>query len=113
MKVAATEKEVAEFLKVIRHKGHRNLLLKILNEAHVAQDITLKKFRGIINNITTGSHLPFLEEEILAEGRGHNQPLHIAIKCGNYMITRVLIDNRLSLNVLPKIMLDKLYSAGS
>ncbi|RDX73373.1 hypothetical protein CR513_47033, partial [Mucuna pruriens] len=100
-------------LKLIYHKGHHNLLPKIMNEAYVAQDITIEKFGGIVKNITTSNHLAFFEEEILVEGRGHNQPLHIAVKCKIYMIARVLIDNVSSLNVMPKITLDKLYSIGS
>ncbi|RDY13188.1 hypothetical protein CR513_01932, partial [Mucuna pruriens] len=132
-----TEGEAIEFLKLICHneyemldqlyktparvsllsllinlEEHHNLLLKVLNDAHVAQDITLEKFGGIINNITTSCHLSF-EDEVLVEGGGHNQPLHIAIKCGNYMIARVLIDNGFPLNVMSKTTLDKLYSIGS
>ncbi|RDX85140.1 hypothetical protein CR513_33696, partial [Mucuna pruriens] len=99
-------KEAEEFLKLIRHS-------KILNEVHVAQDITLEKFGGIVNNLTVGSRLSFSKEEILAKGRGHNQPFHIFVKCDDYKITRVLIDNGSSLNVLPKITLDKLCSTSS
>ncbi|RDX95815.1 hypothetical protein CR513_21598, partial [Mucuna pruriens] len=138
LKRIVTEGGAKEFLKVIRHseyemldqlhktlacvsllymlinlEGHRNLLLKVLNDAHVAQDITPEKFEGTINNITTSRHLSFYEDEIPIEGRGHNQPLHIVVKCGNYMIVRVLIDNGSSLNVMPKVTLDKLYSTGS
>ncbi|RDY08034.1 hypothetical protein CR513_07790, partial [Mucuna pruriens] len=36
-----------------------------------------------------------------------------SVKCGEYMIARVLIDNGSSLNVLPKITLDKLCSIDS
>ncbi|RDY05264.1 hypothetical protein CR513_10903, partial [Mucuna pruriens] len=92
---------------------HRNLLLKILNEAHVAQDIIVERFGGIMNNLMISSHLFFSEEEIPAKGRRHNQPLHILVKCGDYMIARVLIDNGSSLNVLPKITLDKLCSTNA
>ncbi|RDY00952.1 hypothetical protein CR513_15799, partial [Mucuna pruriens] len=133
-----TEEEAREFLKVIQHseykmldqlhktpthislllllinsESHRELLLKMMNEAHVHQDIMPTKFRGIINNITMSSHLSFSEEEVPNEGKNHNQPLHIAVKCGNYMIARVLIDNRSSLNVMPKTTLDKLYCPGA
>ncbi|RDX99760.1 hypothetical protein CR513_17154, partial [Mucuna pruriens] len=59
--------EATEFLKLIRHseyemldqlhktptQSHRNLLLKVLNDAHIAYDITPEKFEGIINNIIT------------------------------------------------------------
>ncbi|RDX61514.1 hypothetical protein CR513_60248, partial [Mucuna pruriens] len=133
-----TKVEAIEFLKLIRHskyemldqlhktparisllsllinlEGHRNLLLKVLNDAYVAQDIIPEKFEGIINNITTSCHISFSEDEIPVEDRGHNQPLHIVVKCDNYMIARVLIDNDSSLNVMPKATLDKLYSTGS
>ncbi|RDY08348.1 hypothetical protein CR513_07434, partial [Mucuna pruriens] len=97
---------------LINSESHRELLLKIPNEAHVPQDITPAKFGGIINNITASRHLSF-SEEVSDEGRNHNQPLHIAVKCGNYMIARVLIDNGSSLNVMPKSTLDKLYCPGA
>ncbi|RDX97018.1 hypothetical protein CR513_20264, partial [Mucuna pruriens] len=97
----------------INLEGHRNLLLNVLNDPHVAQDITSKKFEGIINNIMASCHLSFFEDEVPTEGRGDNHPLHIVVKCGNYMIARVLIDNGSSLNVMPNTTLDKLYSTSS
>ncbi|RDX75892.1 hypothetical protein CR513_44178, partial [Mucuna pruriens] len=131
------EEEAHEFLKMIRHsecemldqlhktsmrisllsllinsESHRELLLKFLNDAHVPQDITPAKFGGIIN-ITTSRHLSVFEVEVPAEGKGHNQPLHIVVKCGSYMIAKVSIDNGYSLNVLPKATLDKLHSLGT
>ncbi|RDX73139.1 hypothetical protein CR513_47292, partial [Mucuna pruriens] len=135
---ASRGKEAEEFLKLIRYseyklleqmnntpvrisllslllnsEGHRNMLLKVLKEAHVAQDITMEKFGGIVSNITSRGCLTFSEEEVLEAGRGHNQPLHISVKYGGYVITRVLIDNGSSLNVLPKTTLDKLCSIDS
>ncbi|RDX65058.1 hypothetical protein CR513_56318, partial [Mucuna pruriens] len=94
-------------------ESHRSLLLKVLNEAHVPQDITIERFGGIVNNNTSRGHITFSEEEVPAEGRMHNQPLHISVKCGDYMIARVLIDNGSSLNILPKSTLDKLCSVNS
>ncbi|RDX90187.1 hypothetical protein CR513_27979, partial [Mucuna pruriens] len=127
------EKEEEEFLKIIRRsehqlldqmnktparisllslllhsEAHRNLLLKVLQEAHVAHNITTERFGTLVNNITSKGHLTFSDDEIPKEGKGHNQPLHISVKCGGYMIARVLIDNGSSLNVLPKVTLDKL-----
>ncbi|RDY01257.1 hypothetical protein CR513_15433, partial [Mucuna pruriens] len=103
-----TKEEAREFL-----KSHCELLLKILNEAHVLQDIKPAKFGGIINNITASHHISFSKEEVPNEGKNHNQPLHIIIKYGNYMIVMVLIDNGSSLNVMPKTTLDKLYAPGA
>ncbi|RDY11350.1 hypothetical protein CR513_04007, partial [Mucuna pruriens] len=72
-----------------------------------------EKFRGIINNITASHHPSFSKDEVPTEGKSHNQPFHITIKCRNYMIARVLINNGSFLNVMPKTTLDKLYSTGS
>jgi len=87
---------------------HRALLVKVLNESHVAQDISIEGFEGIVNNITTNNYLTFAEEEIPAEGRGHNRALHMSVKCMEHIMAKVLIDNGSSLNVMPKSMLEKL-----
>ncbi|RDX87936.1 hypothetical protein CR513_30523, partial [Mucuna pruriens] len=103
---ASSAKEVTNIARIGRVMRSE----RVLNKAHVAQDITIEKFGGIVNNITASSHLSFLEDEVLAMGRGHNQPLHIFVKCGDYMIAMVLIDNGSSLNFMPKATLEKLYS---
>jgi len=59
-------------------KPHRALLVKVLNEAHVAK------------------------------GRGHNRALHVLVKCMEHVMAKVLIDNGSSLNVMPKSTLEKL-----
>ncbi|KAL5165761.1 hypothetical protein HKD37_18G050836 [Glycine soja] len=87
---------------------HRALLVKVLNEAHVAQDISVEGFGGLVNNITANNYLAFAEEEIPAEGRGHNKALHVSVKCMDNIVAKVLIDNGSSLNVMPKSTLEKL-----
>jgi len=57
------------------------LLVKILNEAHVAQDISVEGFGGIVKNITVNNYLTFADEEIPVKGRGHNKVLHVSVKC--------------------------------
>ena len=87
---------------------HWALLVKVLNEAHVAQDISVEGFGGLVNNITANNYLAFAEEEIPAEGRGHNRALHVSVKCMDHVIAKVLINNGSSLNVMPKSTLEKL-----
>ena len=72
---------------------HRALLVKVLNEAHMAQDIFVEGFEGIGNNITANNYLTFVEEEISVEGRGHNRALHVSVKCMDHIVAKVLIDN--------------------
>jgi len=38
---------------LMNSEPYRALLVKILNEAHVAQDISVEGFGGIVNNITS------------------------------------------------------------
>ncbi|XP_028215058.1 uncharacterized protein LOC114397144 [Glycine soja] len=93
---------------LMNSEPHRELLVKILIEAHVAQDISVEGFEGIINNITANNCLTFIDEEIPIEGRGHNRALHVSIKCLDHIMVKVLIDNGSSLNVMPNSTLDKL-----
>jgi len=87
---------------------HQALLVKVLNEAHVAQDISVEGFGGLVNNITANNYLAFAEEEIPTEGRGHNRALHVSVKCMDHVMAKVLIDNDSNLNVMPKSTLEKL-----
>ena len=87
---------------------HQALPVKVLNEAHVAQDISVEGFGGLVNNITANNYLAFAEEEIPAEGRGHNRALHVSVKFMDNVVAKVLIDNGSSLNVMPKSTLEKL-----
>ena len=96
-------------LELLMHStAYRKLLMKILSEAHVQQNILLDKFEGIVNNITINDFLTFSDDEIPIEGRGHNKALHVSVKCLNHVIALVLIDNGYSLNVMPKVTLEKL-----
>ena len=53
---------------LINLEPHRTLLVKILNGAHVALDISVEGFGGFINNITSNNYLTFTDEEIPIKG---------------------------------------------
>jgi len=93
---------------LMNSEPHWALLVKILNETHVAQDISGEGFGGIVNNITANNYLTFADEEMPIEGRGHNKALHVFVKCMDHIEAKVLIDNGSSLNVMPETTLDKL-----
>ena len=90
---------------LVNSEPHWVLLVKFLNEAHVAQDISVEGFGGIVNNITANNYLTFANEEIPVEGRGHNKALHVSVKCMDHIVAKVVIDNESSLNVMPKTTL--------
>ncbi|KAA0061974.1 Gag-pro-like protein [Cucumis melo var. makuwa] len=107
-KKLVTDEEANEFLKIVKQKPHRKVLLDILNKAHVGHDISVEKFSGIIGNITSSNSIVFTDDEIPPEGLGHTKALHIQVKCKDYVIARVLVDNGSTLNIMPKSTLLKL-----
>ncbi|KAL2340329.1 hypothetical protein Fmac_008269 [Flemingia macrophylla] len=89
---ASKEKEKIEE-KEKEFKEETDELLKFMRQRNV---------RGIVSHITATDHLTFTDEEIPPEGAKHNKPLHISVKCKEYLIAKVLVDNGSSLNVMPK-----------
>ncbi|XP_019459961.1 PREDICTED: uncharacterized protein LOC109359723 [Lupinus angustifolius] len=89
-------------------EARMNVLLKVLNQAHVSHDITTDKLGGIVNNIVADNYISFCDEEIPAKGTSHVRPLHISVMCNDYMIGKVLLDNGSSLNVMTKRTFSKL-----
>ncbi|EOX99283.1 Uncharacterized protein TCM_007907 [Theobroma cacao] len=93
---------------LLNSEAHRNALLKVLNQAYVAQDISVEKLDHIVGNITVGNFIAFNDEEIPSGGRGSNKALHITIKCKDHAVPRILVHNGSALNVMPRSILTKL-----
>ena len=75
---------------VSRGEGESEKCLFHLGESH---DISVEGFEGIVNHITTNNYIAFAEEEIPAEGRGHNKAIHVSVRCMDHVVTKVRIDN--------------------
>nr|XP_027067806.1 uncharacterized protein LOC113693472 [Coffea arabica] len=87
---------------------HREALLKILNEAQVPKDILVDKFSNIVGNVLAANHIAFSDDDLTAEGIGHNRALHISVRCNGKLLPRVLVDNGSALNICPWNTLTKL-----
>ena len=77
----------------LNSKPYKQVLMKVLNQAHICHDISIEKLDGIIGNITTDNYLTFTNDEIPSEGIRLNKALHISVKCKDHIIVRVLVDN--------------------
>lgn len=62
--------------------------------------------------ILADNGLGFTDFDLSPEGRNHNKALHISMECKGTTLSRVLVDTRSSLNVLPKSALMKIDYAG-
>nr|XP_027067607.1 uncharacterized protein LOC113693243 [Coffea arabica] len=87
---------------------HREALLKILNEAQVPKDIPVDKFSNIVGNVLAANYITFSDDDLTAEGIGHNRALYISVRCNGKLLPRVLVDNGSALNICPWNTLTKL-----
>ncbi|KAK5770254.1 hypothetical protein PVK06_046404 [Gossypium arboreum] len=127
------KEEAQEFLKFIKHseynvveqlskqparisvlslllnlEPHRNALLKVLNQAYVANNVSIEKLDRWINNLNADNFISFSDDEIPPNGRGSVKTLHIITRCKGYIIPNVLIDNGSALNVMPLATLSRI-----
>ncbi|XP_071901729.1 uncharacterized protein [Coffea arabica] len=87
---------------------HRDALLEVLTKARIPKDISVDNFSHIVGNVLTAKQITFSDEELPAEGTGHNKALYVAMRCNGKMLPKVLIDNRSALNICPWSTLVKL-----
>jgi len=62
----------------------------------VPQDIEQKTMEHLMRRIHATYYLYFTIDELDTEGTGHNKPLYITIRCKDYLIEKVLINNGLA-----------------
>ncbi|XP_052483067.1 uncharacterized protein LOC128036197 [Gossypium raimondii] len=87
---------------------HRHALMKALNEAYVASDISVNQLDRLVNNISADNFIFFNDDEIPSRGIGSTKALHITGRCKGSIVSGVLIDNGSALNVLPLSTLNRL-----
>ncbi|XP_070049136.1 uncharacterized protein [Nicotiana tomentosiformis] len=87
---------------------HRKALMKILNEAHVPDKITVNHLEKIANKIFEANKITFSDDELPMEGTEHNRALYLTVKCEDSVVSRVLVDNGSSANICPLSTLQKL-----
>ena len=93
---------------MLSSEAHHKALLKVINTAHMMQDITVDQFDDLVPNITTIRYLGFNEANLTADGYNHNKALHISVTCADTLVYMVMVDMGSSLNVLPKSTLSQL-----
>ncbi|XP_019246580.1 PREDICTED: uncharacterized protein LOC109226244 [Nicotiana attenuata] len=84
---------------LIHSDEHHQTLMKILNEAHVPDKISVNHLEKIANKIFEVNRVTFSDDELPMEGTQHNRALYLTVKCEDSMVTRVL-DVAVSYNLL-------------
>nr|XP_027095987.1 uncharacterized protein LOC113715883 [Coffea arabica] len=87
---------------------HRDALIEVLTKAQIPKDISVDNFSHVVGNVLFTKQNIFSDEELPAEGIGHNKALYIVVRCNGKMLPKVLIDNGSALNICPWSTLEKL-----
>ncbi|XP_058755175.1 uncharacterized protein LOC131628350 [Vicia villosa] len=110
--LSQTQSKISILQLLLCSETHRNALLRLLSTAFVPPDISVNQLEGVVSNINAGNGLGFTDADLPSEGRNHNRALHISVECKGTMLSRVLVDNGSSFNVLPKSSLMRLDYSG-
>ncbi|XP_058746081.1 uncharacterized protein LOC131618951 [Vicia villosa] len=110
--LSQTQSKISILQLLLCSETHRNALLRLLSTAFVPPEISVNQLEGVVSNINAGNGLGFTDADLPSEGRNHNRALHISVECKGTMLSRVLVDNGSSLNVLPKSSLIRLDYFG-
>ncbi|XP_058726011.1 uncharacterized protein LOC131597324 [Vicia villosa] len=110
--LSQTQSKISILQLLLCSETHRNALLRLLSAAFVPPEISVNQLEGVVSNINAGNGLGFTDADLPPEGRNHNRALHISVECKGTMLSRVLMDNGSSLNVLPKSSLMRLDYSG-
>ena len=58
---------------LLHSKEHRDVLLKVLNEAYVPREITINQLDKMVRKIFEVNQISFSDDELPVEGTGHNR----------------------------------------
>lgn len=97
-----TPSKISFLSRLLSSEAHRASLMKVLNVAHVMQDIIIDQFDKVVANITAISYLGFNDAELPSGGSSHNKALHRSATCMDTLLSIFLVDAGSSLNVMPK-----------
>ncbi|XP_049405282.1 uncharacterized protein LOC125868753 [Solanum stenotomum] len=82
-------------------EAHMNALMEVLSRVIIPKETTSETLAPTIGRIVEANKISFHDDELLAEGAGHNKALQIAVKYCDKIVTRVLIDGGSGCNICP------------
>ncbi|KAL2322020.1 hypothetical protein Fmac_026399 [Flemingia macrophylla] len=100
---------------IVKTQDMWGIIMPLNHQTQQTPDLTAEHLgtcQGIVSHISANDHLTFTNEDIPPEGPNHNKPLHNSVKCKEYLIAKVLVDNGSFLNVMPKRTLEQVAIKG-
>ncbi|XP_070034938.1 uncharacterized protein [Nicotiana tomentosiformis] len=81
--------------------SHKDALMKVLSGVSVLSNTTNEALAATIGKMVEENKITFRRDELPIEGVGYNKALHIIVKCGDTVVSRVLVDGELGVNICP------------
>ncbi|XP_070026213.1 uncharacterized protein [Nicotiana sylvestris] len=72
---------------LIHSSDHCQAQMKIMNEAHVPDKISVNHLERIVHKIFEVNRVTFSDDELPAEGIEHNKALYLTVKCEDSVVT--------------------------
>ena len=99
---------------MLNFEPYREAMLKVLKQAYVPHNTSIDKIDRLVGNIMMDNYISFSDDEIPANRHESTKALHITTKVKDCTLPKVLIDNGLSLNVMPlstlmRLLVDRSY----
>ncbi|XP_039036137.1 uncharacterized protein LOC120172855 [Hibiscus syriacus] len=100
--------ETMEFLKFLKHKAHRKVLIKVLDQTLVSKELPTEKLEQLVAKMQADNIVSFSNDEIPSGMIDNHKALHITVRYKGHVLSRVLISDGSALNVIPLVTLKKL-----
>ena len=102
---------------MLNSESQREVVLKVLKQPYVPHNASIGKIDHLVGNMVMDNYISF-SDGIPPDGYGNTKALHITTKVKDCTLPKVLIDNGLSLNVMPlstlmRLPMDRSYMKHS
>ena len=96
-----TPSQISVWALMMSSQSHKQALMKALDDTYVPAGTSSDNVAAIIHQVIRGHRIGFCDDELPADGRSHNQALHITVICREKVVNRVLVDDGSGLNIYP------------
>nr|XP_009616645.1 uncharacterized protein LOC104109133 [Nicotiana tomentosiformis] len=79
--------------------SHKDALLKVLSGVSLPSNTTSEALAERIGKIVEANMIIFRRDQLPIEGASYNKALHITVKCGDKVVSQVLVDGGSGVNI--------------
>ncbi|XP_070001894.1 uncharacterized protein [Nicotiana sylvestris] len=93
---------------LMRSDEHQKILLKTLNETYVPVETSVEQLERMTERFFAVNQVSFSKNDLPPEGAAHNKALHLTVKCEDYYVKRVMLDEGSGVDICPLSTLQRM-----